>query len=63
MTDTTKKILGTLVSVLLAGTAAVFHNNPIVTAVLPSVSAFLLGALHIQRPGDVKLTDIPVAKS
>lgn len=56
MTDSTKKILGTLVSVLLAGTAAVFHNNP-------SVSASLLGALHIQRPGDVKLTDIPVAKS
>lgn len=60
---TLTKILGTSLSVLLAGLATYFKGNPLVMALLPSVSAFLLGALHIQRPGDVKLSDVVVPSS
>lgn len=46
------KSLGTALSVVLAGLAVQYHSNPLVMAILPAVSAFLLGALHVQPPSD-----------
>lgn len=47
----TLKILGTVISVIAAGLAAVF---PKYAREIVPISTFILGAIHVPQPGTVK---------